>query len=64
MSQILRKLQGAKFVRFDDLFEVEKGVQFIVVSFLAVLELAKDMSVELSQQWVFSPIYVRLSDGI
>ena len=64
MSQILRKLQGAKFVRFDDLFEVEKGVQFIVVSFLAVLELAKDMSVELSQQGVFSPIYVRLSDGI
>ena len=64
MSQILRKLQGAKFVRFDDLFDVEKGVQFIVVSFLAVLELAKDMSVELSQQGVFSPIYVRLSDGI
>jgi len=64
MSQILRKLQGEKFVRFDDLFEVEKGVQFIVVSFLAVLELAKDMSVELSQQGVFSPIYVRLSDGI
>ena len=63
MSQILRKLQGEKFVRFDDLFEVEKGVQFIVVSFLAVLELAKDMSVELSQQGVFSPIYVRLSDG-
>ena len=64
MSQILRKLQGEKFVRFDDLFQVEKGVQFIVVSFLAVLELAKDMSVELSQQGVFSPIYVRLSDGI
>ena len=64
MSQIMRKLQGEKFVRFDDLFEVEKGVQFIVVSFLAVLELAKDMSVELSQQGVFSPIYVRLSDGI
>ncbi len=64
MSQILRMLQGAKFVRFDDLFQVEKGVQFIVVSFLAVLELAKDMSVELSQQGVFSPIYVRLSDGI
>lgn len=63
MSQILRRLKDQQFFRFEDLFEVDKGVQYVVVSFLAVLELAKESSIELSQHGVFSTIYVRLSNG-
>jgi len=46
------------------LFDTNKGVQYVVISFLAVLELAKDASIELSQHGVFSTIYVRLSNGV
>lgn len=64
MSQILRRLKNQQFFRFDELFELDKGVQYVVVSFLAILELAKDTSIELSQHGVFSTIYVRLSNGV
>ena len=64
MSLVLRKLKDQRFIRFEDLFDIEKGVQYLVVSFLALLELAKESSVTLSQQGVLSTIYVRLSDGI
>ncbi len=63
MSQILRKLQSLKFVRFEDLFDAGRGVPVLVVTFLAILELAKETLVVVSQQGVFSPIYVKLSHG-
>ena len=64
MSRILRRLQNARFVQFDELFEPERGVPVLVVTFLAILELAKETMVQLSQQGVFSPIYVKLTHGL
>jgi segregation and condensation protein A len=64
MSRILRRLQNLKFVQFDELFEPERGVPVLVVTFLAILELAKETMVQLSQQGVFSPIYVKLTHGL
>ena len=64
MSRILRRLQNLKFVQFDELFEPERGVAVMVVTFLAILELAKETMVQLSQQGVFSPIYVKLTHGL
>lgn len=64
MSQILRRLQNLKFVRFEDLFDPEKGVPMLVVTFLAILELGKETLVQISQQGVFSPIYVKLTHGL
>ena len=64
MSRILRRLQNLKFVQFDELFEPERGVPVLVVTFLAILELAKETMVHLSQQGVFSPIYVKLTNGL
>jgi segregation and condensation protein A len=52
------------FVQFDELFEPERGVPVLVVTFLAILELAKETMVQLSQQGVFSPIYVKLTHGL
>ncbi len=64
MSRILRRLQNLKFVQFDELFEPERGVPVLVVTFLAILELAKETMVQISQQGVFSPIYVKLTHGL
>jgi segregation and condensation protein A len=60
MSRILRGLQPGQFVEFSALFEPERGVPLLVVSFLAVLELARESLVEITQQGPFDPIYVKL----
>jgi len=60
MSRILRTLQPGSFVEFSELFEPERGVPLLVVSFLALLELARESLVEITQQSAFDPIYVKL----
>ena len=61
MSIVLRKLQGRKFVEFADLFDVTQGTPLLVVTFIAMLELAKETLIELTQAEAFAPIYVRLA---
>ncbi len=61
MSLVLRRLQGRRFAAFEDLFEVARGVPVVVVTFIALLELAKENLVELTQAEAFAPIYVRLA---
>jgi segregation and condensation protein A len=60
MSRILRSLAPGAFVEFSQLFEPERGVPLLVVSFLACLELARESLIEISQQSPFDPIYVKL----
>ena len=60
MSRILKSLAGGQFVEFSNLFEPGNGVPVLVVSFLAVLELARESLIELTQQSAFDPIYVKL----
>ena len=59
MSHILRRLQGRKFVEFNDLFNPAAGVAELVVTFLALLELVRESQVEVSQPRAFGMIYVR-----
>ena len=61
MSIVLRRLQGRKFVEFEDLFDAGKGTQVLVVTFIAMLELAKETLIEITQAEAFAPIYVRLA---
>ena len=61
MSIVLRHLQGRKFVEFEHLFDPSKGSQVMVVTFLALLELAKETLIEITQAESFAPIYVRLA---
>ena len=63
MSRILRELQDAVFVEFDRLFQPEEGVPMLVVSFLAILELAKETLIEITQQEAYAPIYVKLRNA-
>jgi segregation and condensation protein A len=61
MSQLLRRLQGVRFVEFHELFEPSRGRQVLVVTFIAMLELARERLLELTQAEAFAPIYVRLA---
>ncbi|MBP6225451.1 MAG: segregation/condensation protein A [Rhizobacter sp.] len=61
MSIVLRALQGRKFVEFHELFDVSRGQPVLVVTFIAMLELAREMLLEITQAEAYAPIYVRLA---
>ena len=61
MSLVLRRLSGERFVEFADLFDAQAGVAVAVVHFLALLELAKESLIEITQAEAYAPIYVRLA---
>jgi len=61
MSQILKKLQGRRFAGFEDLFDPASGAAVLVVTFIAMLELAKETLIDITQADAFAPIYVRLA---
>ena len=61
MSIVLKKLQGRRFAPFEDLFDAAKGAPVLLVTLIALLELAKENLVEITQAEAFAPIYVRLA---
>jgi len=61
MGIVLGRLRGRKFVEFGELFDPAKGQPVLVVTFIAMLELAKETLIELTQAEAFAPIYVRLA---
>jgi segregation and condensation protein A len=63
MGMILRNLQGRGYVVFEELFDTGIGVAGLVVSFLAILELARESLVELTQSEALAPIYVKSRDA-
>ena len=65
MTLILRRLSDVRFMEFTELFmeRVDEGdaVAVVVVHFLAMLELARESLLEITQAEPYAPIYVRLS---
>jgi len=61
MSIVLRRLQGRRFVEFQDLFDPRASSPVVVVTFIALLELARESLLEVTQAEAFAPIYVRLA---
>ena len=61
MSIVLRTLQGRRFVEFEELFDPQRGAPVLVVTFVALLELARERLLEITQAEAFAPIYVRLA---
>ncbi len=61
MTIILRKLTEGAFHEFTSLFEPWKGAAMLVVSFLAILELARERLIEIAQAEPYAPIYVKLA---
>ncbi|EEO28093.1 segregation and condensation protein A [Oxalobacter paraformigenes] len=61
MASILRQLRNVRFVEFYDLFDETAGLAVVVVHFLALLELAKETLIEITQVEAGAPIYIRLT---
>lgn len=61
MSLVLKTLQGRRFVEFAELFDPRRGVPVVVVTFVALLELARERLIDVTQAEAFAPIYVRLA---
>jgi len=60
MSRIMKALAPGNFIEFSQLFDPDRGMALLVVSFLALLELARESLIEFTQQSPFDPIYVKL----
>ena len=64
MSQILRQLKEQNMMEFSALFDIETdGIPKLVVCFLAILELAREGLVKITQQAAFTPIYLKINQS-
>jgi len=61
MSQILRRLREHRVLEFTELFDPARGVAVLVVTLLALLELARETLIDVTQSEGFAPIYVRIA---
>jgi segregation and condensation protein A len=59
MSQILERISGVEFARFESLFDPSEGKMGVVVTFIAMLELIKDSLLAVIQAEPFAPIHVK-----
>ena len=64
MTLVLRRLRETSLLEFTQLFSPEDGVSKLVVTLLAILELARESLIEVSQQEAYAPIYVKLTHGL
>jgi segregation and condensation protein A len=63
MSTLLRRLRESRVLEFAEMFDPSRGVAILVVTFLALLELARELLVEITQSAGFGPIYVKLANA-
>ena len=59
MGDVLEQLEDGKFYRFETLFTAEEGKLGVLVTFLALLELAKEQLLDILQEAPLAPIYVK-----
>ena len=60
MSRILKMLAPARYAEFTALFAEHADIAHLVVTFLAMLELAREQLVNIAQAQPYAPIYVQL----
>lgn len=63
MSEILSQLRESSFVEFAKLFRPEEGRMGVTVTFIAILELAREALLEIVQAEAYAPIHVRPGSG-
>jgi segregation and condensation protein A len=63
MGELLSQLDDGSFHRFENLFDATEGRLGVVVSFLAILELAKELLVQIMQEAPLAPIYIKAGNA-
>jgi segregation and condensation protein A len=61
MSRVLKMLEPLRFLEFTSLFSEHADVPHLVVTFLAMLELAREQLIEIAQTAPYAPIHVTLT---
>ena len=64
MTRVLRRLRDAEYVEVTPLFSATEGLPVLVVTLIAVLELARESLVQITQQEPYAPIYVKLGSAV
>ncbi|WP_101925435.1 MULTISPECIES: segregation and condensation protein A [Luteimonas] len=59
MGEVLTRLTGGAFHRFESLFDPSEGRLGVVVTFLSVLELTKERLLDIVQEAPLAPIYIK-----
>ena len=59
MTDVLTRLSDGSFHRFESLFEPREGKLGVVVTFLSILELAKEQLLDIVQEVPLAPIYIK-----
>ena len=64
MSEILTRINAAKFSSFADLFDAEEGRMGVAVTFIAILELLRESVIEVAQSDAYAPLHVRAASSV
>lgn len=64
MVEIINRIHTKKFIDFIDLFNPIEGRIGVAITFLAILELLKDATIEVVQNEEFAPIHIRVSSSV
>ncbi|WP_411831887.1 segregation and condensation protein A [Pseudoxanthomonas mexicana] len=59
MGDLLTRLEDGRFHRFESMFTAEEGKLGVLVTFLAMLELAKEQLLDIVQEAPLAPIYIK-----
>lgn len=64
MSEILSRLKSSTFSSFADLFDPQEGRMGVAVTFVAILELLRESTIEVVQAEAYAPIHVRAASSV
>jgi segregation and condensation protein A len=64
MSEILVRIKANVFSDFADLFDPEEGRMGVAVTFIAILELLRESTIEVVQADAFAPLHVRAASKV
>lgn len=64
MSEILSRIRSNKFTSFSELFDPEEGRMGVAVTFIAILELLRESTIDVVQAGAFAPLHVRAASSV
>ncbi len=64
MSEILSRVKANTFSNFADLFDPEEGRMGVAVTFVALLELLRESTIEVVQAEAYAPLHVRAASSV
>lgn len=64
MSEIMSRIEANNFTTFSDLFDAEEGRMGVAVTFIAILELLRESTIEVVQAEAYAPLHIRVSSSV